>query len=71
MKDVSHSKCIPTDIVLFSKNLVIDFKDSNEFCTLCFNNLLVRDVIGIAESILAKFRFYLELLSEEQLPKQD
>ena len=52
MKDIGNRKCISSNILLVFENLVIDFENSNE---LRFNDLLIRDVIGVTKSILAIF----------------
>jgi hypothetical protein len=48
--EISKSKFIPTDVLLFSKDLIVGFEYINELRAIFFNILFVGDVIGISVS---------------------
>jgi len=69
VKNISKGECFTPNELLFCEDLVIDFKDSNEFRTMLVDNLLVRDVVGIPKSNSVIFREK-DLLSEIQFSEQ-
>lgn len=70
MKNIRNGECFTANELLFCEDLVIYFKDTNEFCAMLVENFLVRDVVGIAESKLVNvaggFTFGISILQARQ-----
>ena len=55
MIKIGHGEVIAANVSMLRENLVVNIENSTKFCTLSLDNFLVRNIIRIAESILAQF----------------
>jgi hypothetical protein len=57
MEKVGDGECITANVFVLSEDLIVNLKNTNELFALSFNDLLVRNVIRIAEPKLARCEF--------------
>jgi len=54
MEKVGDGECIAANVFVFAKDLIVNLKNTNELSALSLNNLLIRNVIRIAEPRLVR-----------------